>query len=413
MENKYIEAIFRDGIADKLPSDLKQPAVPIRLSIVIPALNEALYIAKTLHHLNDVRALLGDDYAFEVLVVDNGSDDGTGMIVTELIPTLRYPVMVIEERLRGVGNARKTGGDAIVYRNSQWGLTSTGILFSDADTFLSPNFIMAAYERCLCSSHYLGSGEVYFDLPPKFSHVFNVLGRAVRMAGATHLGYTCPFGNALAISSHLYETLGGISDQITYQWGGRIKPHFGEDFDIGIKSRLYGFDIEHLGIAAISSGRRFLANPDLCDLDLFYHPEHIELARNLTEFNDISDERAARYWENCSVNMLIDFVLKPLFLDKALQNRAVLERVFARQEEAVFWRNLLTTDAPAWLDIKHSLIARTAYLDHFYDVAYQHSEVLRKALAHWLPSRAKDNDVLIAEERQYREQCYEQVFGEL
>ncbi|MBE3658855.1 hypothetical protein BOO92_19475 [Vibrio navarrensis] len=111
--------------------------------------------------------------------------------------------------------------------------------------------------------------------------------------------------------------------------------------------------------------------------------------------------------------MLIDFVLKPLFLDKALQNHAVFDRVFASQEEAVFWRNLLITDAPAWLDIKHSLIARTAYLDHFYDVAYQHSELLRKALVHWLPSRAKDNDVLIAEERQYREQCYEQVFGKL
>jgi glycosyltransferase involved in cell wall biosynthesis len=70
-----------------------------RFSVVVPALNEADYLPATL------RSLQAQDFAgpVEVIVVDNGSTDGTVALAH------RFGVRVVEERTPGVCAARQRG----------------------------------------------------------------------------------------------------------------------------------------------------------------------------------------------------------------------------------------------------------------------------------------------------------------
>ena len=51
------------------------------LSIVVPAYNESRRLPRTLDQMRDYFDAAGEDY--EVIVVDDGSDDGTGVDAEE------------------------------------------------------------------------------------------------------------------------------------------------------------------------------------------------------------------------------------------------------------------------------------------------------------------------------------------
>ncbi|MEV5407276.1 glycosyltransferase [Thermopolyspora sp. NPDC052614] len=73
-------------------------AAPMNLWVIVPAYNEAAGIATTLRALAEQ-----DDKDFTLLVVDNGSTDGTAEIVRDL------GVQVITEPRKGTGAASDTG----------------------------------------------------------------------------------------------------------------------------------------------------------------------------------------------------------------------------------------------------------------------------------------------------------------
>lgn len=75
------------------------------LSIVIPALNEAGNIKLVMDSIPTER-LAGLGWATEVIVVDNGSTDGTGQIARDLGATVVY------QAERGYGNAYRAGFEA-------------------------------------------------------------------------------------------------------------------------------------------------------------------------------------------------------------------------------------------------------------------------------------------------------------
>jgi dolichol-phosphate mannosyltransferase len=82
----------------------------VRLSIVIPAQNEAETIASTVGHLCAALGAEGVDY--EVLVVDDGSTDGTARVVaglSEAEPRIRY---LRSPNPRGFGLAVRAGFDS-------------------------------------------------------------------------------------------------------------------------------------------------------------------------------------------------------------------------------------------------------------------------------------------------------------
>ena len=76
------------------------------LSIVIPAHNEAKRLPPSLEKIDSF--LSQQDFTYEVLVVENGSTDGTFEIAESFIEKMPY-LRVIHEEQRGKGLAVKRG----------------------------------------------------------------------------------------------------------------------------------------------------------------------------------------------------------------------------------------------------------------------------------------------------------------
>ncbi|HYO50812.1 MAG TPA: dolichyl-phosphate beta-glucosyltransferase [Chloroflexia bacterium] len=161
---------------DTSTSDGKDTQEPF-LSVVIPAYNEATRLPVTLERV--MQYLEGRDYTYEVLVVDDGSEDSTADIVDEV--AARHPNLgVVRNPHRGKGYAVRTGM-----------LKARGrfILYSDAD-FSAPieeiekllPHLMGRYSIAIGSRE--GSGAVRYD-EPFYRHlmgrVFNTFVRLVAL----------------------------------------------------------------------------------------------------------------------------------------------------------------------------------------------------------------------------------------
>jgi glycosyltransferase involved in cell wall biosynthesis len=96
------------------------------LSIVIPAYNEAENILGTLENVTAALAPLGLDA--EILVVDDGSVDGTGALVTAHAARFRGVKLLVNERNLGFGATYRRGVSAasrdhivMVHGDNAWG----------------------------------------------------------------------------------------------------------------------------------------------------------------------------------------------------------------------------------------------------------------------------------------------------
>ncbi|MGB3905569.1 MAG: dolichyl-phosphate beta-glucosyltransferase [Anaerolineae bacterium] len=83
-------------------TDMERPL----LSIVVPAYNEERRLPETLPRI--VAFLQAQDYPGEVIVVDDGSTDGTASVVEDMAAELPF-VTLIRNKHRGKGYAVKTG----------------------------------------------------------------------------------------------------------------------------------------------------------------------------------------------------------------------------------------------------------------------------------------------------------------
>jgi len=90
------------------------------ISVVIPCFNQARYIAEAIESARSA------EFAVEVVVVDDGSTDGSGDIAK------RYPITLIQQDNQGLARARNRGLAAA---------TGTLVIFLDADDRLLPGGI--------------------------------------------------------------------------------------------------------------------------------------------------------------------------------------------------------------------------------------------------------------------------------
>jgi len=115
------------------------------VTVVVPARNEEMAIARQLHDI--VEAMDGSGWAFEIIVVDDGSTDATASLAGSCgVQVLRL------ERHRGYGEALKAGIQAAAYDR---------ILISDADgsypASAIPGLLALASSACMVVGARIGA----------------------------------------------------------------------------------------------------------------------------------------------------------------------------------------------------------------------------------------------------------------
>ena len=180
------------------------------LWVVVPAYQEAAGMRDTLDRL-----AAQTDRGFTLVVVDNGSTDGTADVARRFAAVAPFPVHVIEEPEQGVGCAADTGFRYAIARGA------TMLLRTDADCLPHSGWVAAA--RAALAA---GAGMVCGRLRARRDEngllartgfvvlvvLANALGklRPSNRDRAFRAPYRMHAGNNMAITAELYLAVGGM-----------------------------------------------------------------------------------------------------------------------------------------------------------------------------------------------------------
>jgi glycosyltransferase involved in cell wall biosynthesis len=203
------------------------------ISIVIPAFNEERFLPACLESLLFQKTTR----MFEVVVVDNGSTDGTVAAAKRFTSSLN--LRVITEPRRGRGAARRTGFRA----------AAGEVIFStDADTVLPANWIETMMTKLETSTAIAVAGPARInDCSSLVNFIFNLV------QPASAIGYRLIFGHYwlpgfnFAIRREVYFAAGEFNSSMDAL----------EDTDLARRVRAYGRIAFVPSALVIFSGRRF------------------------------------------------------------------------------------------------------------------------------------------------------------
>ena len=177
------------------------------LSIVVPAYNEERRLPETLPCIVDF--VQAQDYAAEVIVVDDGSSDGTASVVEEIAADAPF-VRLIKNEHRGKGFAVKTGalaaeGDFVFLCDADLSMP-----IEEVAKFLPP--ALEGYDVAIGSREIEGARR--YDEPGLrhlMGRVFNTLVRLLAVKGFqdTQAGFKC-FAREAAREMFFYQTMDGF-----------------------------------------------------------------------------------------------------------------------------------------------------------------------------------------------------------
>jgi glycosyltransferase involved in cell wall biosynthesis len=104
------------------------------LSVLICTRNRAAQLAQTLERISAIQSRL----KWELIVVDNGSTDGTGAVIAEYAAVSSHPVQTIIQQGRGVSIAKNAG----------WRLSKSPIVVCiDDDCYPAEDYLDRIFER--------------------------------------------------------------------------------------------------------------------------------------------------------------------------------------------------------------------------------------------------------------------------
>lgn len=212
----------------------------MKLSFVIPAYNEAIYLPRCLASIQQERERY-PQYDVEVIVVNNASTDNTRTIV------LNQPnVILVDEPIKGLSQARQSGY-----------LRAAGELIAniDADTMLKKGWLNCVFSTFEHNSDLLAlSGPViYYDLPRYIRGIVRIFYWAALITHVNNqlfrIGAVIQGGNFVLRRSAL-EQLGGYNTSIVF---------YGEDADVARRLSKLGKVRFTLKFPIYASGRRLAA----------------------------------------------------------------------------------------------------------------------------------------------------------
>lgn len=167
----------------------------MKLSFVIPAFNEAKYIADCLQHIAaavEARSA-SHEFASEVIVVDNNSTDDTAAVAEAAGAT------VVFEPINQISRARNAGAAAA---SGEW------LIFVDADSHV-PTGLLADVLQLIEAGEHIGCGSVMVmpntPQPWRFSvAAWSWLSKTINWAA----------GSFVVCSAEAFAAIGGFSEEV-------------------------------------------------------------------------------------------------------------------------------------------------------------------------------------------------------
>jgi dolichyl-phosphate beta-glucosyltransferase len=132
---------------------------PIRYTVVIPAYNESAHVRTAIRSVQGQRLAHGD--SFEIIVVDNNSQDDTALVAASVLGPSGRVVAAREEQ--GPNFARQRG-----FQES----TGSIIAFLDADCTVPPTWL-ASIGRAILKGACAVSGPVYYTFSSRWAAALN------------------------------------------------------------------------------------------------------------------------------------------------------------------------------------------------------------------------------------------------
>lgn len=206
----------------------------MKLSLIIPAYNEELYLATCLRYAIDELTARATSGEFEIIVVNNASTDRTSAVARGF-----ERVRVVNEPLKGLTRARQKGLESA---------SGEILAFIDADTRMPAGWlvkVLAAYEKkkdLVCVS----GPYRYFDLPGIKGVLVKLYWLLLAKPTYWCTGYMAVGGN-FAASKQALLRIGGFDTSIAF---------YGEDTNIARRLAGQGRVVFDLGLVMETSARR-------------------------------------------------------------------------------------------------------------------------------------------------------------
>lgn len=199
------------------------------ISVVISTFNRSKNLDKCIEHLDKQEDV--DDLEWEVVIVDNNSNDDTAQVVRQLEQRYGINIVYVFERNQGLSNARNSGIHAS---------GSDYVAFIDDDILVAPLWLRSIYDAFVDAGCDAVGGRILVDSPlpiPKWIQpdMYGFLGqrdfgdKAFVMDGVTQF----PFGGNMAIKRTMIEKIGGFNTSMGRKGEGKKRQELfkGEETD--------------------------------------------------------------------------------------------------------------------------------------------------------------------------------------